>query len=891
MNNNENENDTTNEKNNKINIININSKRIPEKRNDNLFSFINLIDDNTKQRLTRRIKKLSMNKSPNRRASFVINLEQIDERVKNLLNLFPFFSEYDAFMENEGRRIISEIAVESSEDLFEKNNIIYKYGDDIRQFYIILEGQVEIFFPFTEEIDMNIDEFYIYILRLRRFNEIEMLNDVLLLNNMTYMKEIGIDFNIDKYIYKLYLTYLRVEIDPEFLIKEETKDKKKDIYTKDIIYDFIIKNKINFEETFDDKEIKELVLRISEELIETIKWIMPEKLCEIIIEKTGEGIYKRLVNIQEKFIQTFKKNCKWQNIESQNYSKRILPTKVENDRLISKRMIIMKYLHIDTLKKGQHFGEFTPDSFTLFSHSYLEKVRKSDFRQIELHKYHNFRNMTVISSSFIHLYSFNKAVFSNYFSKFIENKTSQKKSYLSHHHLFAKTNNNNLLKAYSICFKEKDIKDGDNIIKENELLTESNIFIYFILQGEFQLSCNKTIPQIDEIIKILGKEHEIKNTYNKHVKDILNTPQYEDLVKNPIHIKLNFLKKNDILGLTECFDQDRYFINVKCSQKGTKLLYVDSRIIKMFIDSDETIRENKDKIIYEKYKLLSQMLINQRKMFFDSILNMNKIKLEIDTGYKPIKIKYKSLPKIKTHKSLKVKNSSLNDFFHQKSTISNFNINTKKHCNKDLDKILISIDYRNVLNDRKIEKSKEFRKRLKEKMEKKLKDNELKIRINRLKALKIFETEKENKYFNPVVFESKLGTFSKTNLLNKNIYKIFPSLQSNSLKELDNKYELVIPYQYHKLKNSSSTSQINPLFYDDFNRSFNLSQYFNLDTEEKNKLYENKQNSLDYTLKIKGINDNKELHTKRLRKKNIRINYRLNKGYFRNNNSKSGKFY
>ena len=32
---------------------------------------------------------------------------------------------------------------------------------------------------------------------------------------------------------------------------------------------------------------------------------------------------------------------------------------------------------------------------------------------------------------------------------------------------------------------------------------------------------------------------------------------------------------------------------------------------------------------------------------------------------------------------------------------------------------------------------------------------------------------------------------------------------------------------FNKLKNSLSTSQINPLFYDDFNRSFNLSQYFN----------------------------------------------------------------
>ena len=63
----------------------------------------------------------------------------------------------------------------------------------------------------------------------------------------------------------------------------------------------------------------------------------------------------------------------------------------------------------------------------------------------------------------------------------------------------------------------------------------------------------------------------------------------------------------------------------------------------MFIDSDDIIKKNKDKIIYEKYSLLSQNLINQRKMFFDSLLNTNKIKLEIDTGYKPIKIKYKSL--------------------------------------------------------------------------------------------------------------------------------------------------------------------------------------------------------------------------------------------------------
>ena len=894
MDNNEDENETKNQENqNKTDNFNISVKRISEKRRHNLFSFIEIIDDNAKRRLTRRIKKLStIRHSSNQKSNFVLNLEQIQERINNLQNLFPFFPEFDDFMENEGEKIMGEIAVESYEDIIEKDKIIYKYGDEIKQFYLILDGKVDLFFPFTEEVEMNIDEFYIYMLRLRRYNEIEMLNDVLLLNDMSFMKEIGMNFNIDKYIYKLYLTYLRIEIDPEFLIKEESKDKKKDLYTKDNIFDFIRKNKINFEDTFDDKEIKELVLRISEELIETIKWIMPEKLCDIIVEKKDEGIYKRIVNIKDIFLKQLKSNCKWQNVESKNYAQRIMPKKVINDRLISKKMIIMKYLYIDTLKKGQHFGEFTPDSFALFSHSYLAKIKKSDFRHVELHKYHNFRNMTVIASSLVHFYSFNKSIFSNYFLKFIEKKTLKKKQYLSNHHLFSKSNNNNLLKTYSLCFKEKELKEGDNIIKENESLTESNINIYFILEGECQLSCHKTIPQIDEIIKILGKEHLIKETYNQEVKNILNTPQYDSLVKNPVQIKLNFLKQNDIVGLTECFEEDKYFINVKCSQRGTKLLYVDSRIIKMFIDSDETIKENKDKIVYEKYRLLSQNLINQRKMFFDSILNMNKIRLEIDTGYRPLKIKYKSLPQIRTYKSIKMKNSKFNDLLNAKSTMNNFNMNTKlKHFDGDLDKILISINYRNVLNERRMEKSKELRKKLKEKMEKKLKDNEQKIKRKRLNVLKLFDTEKENKYFNPVVFESKLGAFSKTNLLNKNIYKILPSLKTNSLKELDNKYELVIPYQYHKLKSSSSTSQINPLFYDDFNRSFNLSQYFNLNTDDKNKSYETKQSSLDYTLKIKGINDNTNTNKNRktLYKNNTRINNRLNKGYFRINITKVGK--
>ena len=852
-------------------------KGIPEKKRHNLFSFAGFIDEKTKEKIALRLKKLSLSKKSKASNAFILNMEQIEQVTKNLLTLEPFFSEFNKLMDKKGDDIIAEISYASKEDIFEKNQIIYKYGDEVDRFYIIFEGQVELYFPFTEEVEMNIDEFYIYMLRLRRYDEIEMLNDVLLLNEEKFLKEINGKFNVDRYIYKLYVSYIRLKFEPEYLFKEENKDKNDKSSN-------MYNNIINFDDTFDDKEIKELILRISDELIETIKYIIPEKMFEIIEEKVDGRINKKIIKLPEQIIKIHKKLNPLNIINGQNYYERILPKKILNDDLVKKKIIIMKYLKADTLTKGQTFGDFNSDSFALFSHYYLEKMKNSNLKLIKPHQYHNFRNMTVITSSQTFLYSFGKTIFFEYFSKYIERKTYKKKVYILNHPLFSISNNKNLLKTYSQCFKEQFLKEGEDIIKENDILTESNIFTYFIIKGECQLSCMKTIPQIDEIIKILGKEDEIKNTYNKNVKEILNTPQYEDLVKDPVKFKLNYLSKYDIIGLTEYFNKDKYFLNVKCTQKGTKIYKVDSRIIKLLIDSDEMIKENKNKIIYEKYNRLSENLINQRKMFFDSLLNEKKINLDvdnIDTGYRPNKIKYKPLPQINTYKL------PLSNFQHKfdnlnPQTVKN-NIYTKTrlaHFTEDLDKLLTGITHRFTLRDRRINKSLEFRKKLKEKMEKIKQRKELEIKMNKVSE----EKEQNQMEEKRIAFDKKFGAFRKTKSLFRNIFRVLPSLKNNSLNNMESQYELVLPYEYHKLRNSNSTSEINPLFYDDFNRSFNLSQYFNLKNDKNDKSEEKKKGNLEYALKLSGkIDNNKKIYNKRNFQKNglnnrfQRINIRRDK--------------
>ena len=81
------------------------------------------------------------------------------------------------------------------------------------------------FFPFTEIVNMNIDEFYIYLLRLRRYNEIEMLNNVLLINQGKFMVEFDESFDFDDYILKLYNTSLKLKFDSTFLNKGQTRKK------------------------------------------------------------------------------------------------------------------------------------------------------------------------------------------------------------------------------------------------------------------------------------------------------------------------------------------------------------------------------------------------------------------------------------------------------------------------------------------------------------------------------------------------------------------------------------------------------------------------------------------------------------------------------------------
>ena len=852
-------------------------------------------------------------------------------RLNTLYSLEPFYTDFISNSEKKGEENLKIISEGYKEENFKENNIIYRYGDEADKFFVIKEGKISLFFPFTEVMNMNIDEFYIYLLRLRRYNEIEMINDVLLINQGKFMIDFDEGFNFDNYIIKLYNTSLKLRFDSDFLYKDKKKKKihkikvnknkslsvqnnknrkiNLNINKKSNIYKIKLnssRSRISEESNefddnklkiFYDREIKELVIRIEEEIIETMKWIMPDKLYEIYEKIEDDKKIKKLIRIPDELIQKYKQYNS-NIINNKDYSKRILPPKINNKKLEKREIIIMKYLYISTLFKGFYFGDFCSDSLTLFCPKYLINAKNSRI-PLKMHEFYLFRNMTVISNSnSTCLLSFNKKLFFANISKFIENKTYPKKKFLLNHPLFANTDNKNLIKTYSVCFQEKSIKEGEFLIREDEELNESNINLYFVIKGELQAFCKKNIFQIDEIVKLLGREDNIKDTFPKELKGLLGTKYFNDLASKVLNIKLNYFTKNDIIGLAESFINDKYFNNIICSNNNTKIYCVDLRIIKLLVDSDDIILKNKNIIIYHKYRILTDILLNQRKIYFNSFFNLEKHNVDNNILIKENndnnnnedmknnsreligdnfnndlinkeKIDYANIRTIQ--KLNEVRSSSFEENMNQiqvnplsikktKIIKNKEDINDEK--NKivknlgDIDKLLVNLNYNYTLTDKRLERTQEFRKNYLIKMEKI--NAEKKAREERRKKIKL-ENEKclrkSQSNFNVKVFQKSISIY-------KNVFRELPLLPNkDNFIKLNGQYKLIIPYKESKLKKSNSTNNINPLAYDDFNRYYNTSQYFrfknlNNTKNEKNffeeKKYEPRKDYFEYNIELKS---------------------------------------
>ena len=92
---------------------------------------------------------------------------------------------------------IKNVSQNYNSEVFDNNSIIFKYGDDADKFYIIHHGKVDLIFPFIDNIEMSMDEYFIYLMKLRIYDEFEIINEVLLINQGVFMEDSNENFSFD----------------------------------------------------------------------------------------------------------------------------------------------------------------------------------------------------------------------------------------------------------------------------------------------------------------------------------------------------------------------------------------------------------------------------------------------------------------------------------------------------------------------------------------------------------------------------------------------------------------------------------------------------------------------------------------------------------------------
>ena len=753
------------------------------------------------------------------------NLKGNEEIINFLYNLQPFSNRLINTFPNSQEEIIKKVSSEYHSKNIQKNSIIYKYGDEADKFYIIHEGKVDLIFPYTETIEMNKDEFFIYLLRLRRFNEIEMLHNVLLMNQTVFLENLGENFIFDNWIIKAYNTLIKLQYDPHFIDRTSIKKKKKKLNAfnpKENInfIDFLPnykknnnKNENKFEEkVFENRKMKELILRISDELILTIKLSFPDLYKEVKVDIFENNRIIVNLPIDPKKIELIN------NVKTEDYINRIKPPILETG-VLRKKVIVMKYLYIKTISNGEHFGDILNDNTSLFSSAQLSLIKKSNFN-FKLHQFPFFRRMTAIAKNEDNNYIgyINRKTYYDTLRRFSEKFNYEKNSYLLNCFIFKEVKNPNLIKTYSFCFNEIEIKENEFLISQNQKLNEDNRIVYIIKNGEFQSKCNKSIEQIDEVITNLGYGNQLYITLPKNLIDLIDTPYYDNIIKQKFNMKLGYVTSNDIIGLTELFDGNYYFNDYICTSKTANLYAVNFKIMNLLIKSDSNINNCKNIILYNKYKILSESLLKQRQIFFSCYFQKERDKLmKIKSEKKMNKTKYNRFS------NLFIKKVEINEEPNLNSIISSIG---------ELDKMLskmngkiVNVKNKYSLKNRKLKKEKD------EKRNKSfIKENKYSQSVNDILD---YKTYKEILQMN-----SHLRRIIPNELYNKKTENEKKNDKSN---EKNNKQNIII---------NSSSKKSDSTLHDDFSKVNNSKFFYDLNPQNKVKFI-HQRSLFDITLNKK----------------------------------------
>lgn len=512
-----------------------------------------------------------------------------------LFHLEPFNQIISESAGDEAQEIIRNLSYNLRYEHANKNTILFRFGDYSEKFYLILKGQVSVAVPNEEEMELTEEEYFLYLLKLRQYNEKDILNKVISKNYTSYFFE---EKTFDLWIHTAYNTLIMLRSPQrgmnnfnihnknqrrQSMLKSPMKRRKissvgdsspmKRVRRFSVHQQPQVQTNSDYKTVFDTAEKRNLVIRLENEIIAAMKTVNPsimEYLPEFNLPGTKKN--KNEVTVEEYITRTKPL------LFSYNYG------------VHRKRVYVTTYFIANEMSSGDKFGEMMTD---IHNNNIL-----------------NTRVMTIITKEDCDFGTLDKISYNKCLKEVSEKMRKSKLNFLLQMEIFKNCNKNLFMKNFCNFFTKKILHSQDTLFEEGAD-SESGRIIYMIRDGEISTFCRKSIDDVHYLMNILGYSSLLQTEDSED--DFVNDDDFKKYCSKKNIIRLQILKENDILGLNDCVVNGRFAYSAVCSSSQATVYEIHINFFKMLTALDSAIERNVNEYVLIKRNLLVKILLKNKK--------------------------------------------------------------------------------------------------------------------------------------------------------------------------------------------------------------------------------------------------------------------------------------
>ena len=738
--------------------------------------------------------------------------------IKSYLKSMPSFMNIISKEQNSSlsENLIEEISIHLRHEYIPKNNLVCRFGEKGEKFYIILKGKVTFLVPKMMKCYLNLEEYIIYLMQLRKNEEFELINNLLVQNRIFYPIE---DDNLDEYLIKEFDEYQK------YVHRTGRKKVKSKTGKNNLKLNFNMKA-INDEQNTEKDNSKALEYELDTNLKLDLK---SEERPDVKRLTIGSSKYINTLNVsnnsQKRNYFSYQTYQKMGSLVSKINQSRAYSLSIETstNNLVSGENSVKAYLRANNVqdRELESYGRKLVNIYHYEEMSTFENGQTFGF--IALQSKASKRASTAVVVEDCDLGVLNKDEYLQFFE--VINTKEKKNLYelLKFYNLITAVSEHKFIKRFYHMFEYKKFYKNNIVLDINKPFKELLVFS----SGLFIIYIKVNIPELNDLItkiktmrgKLLGlSKYKIERSLEekRENQDLMIRRNYMSEKESKILLKkynytISIISDHLILGYPDTIDPLTHLplFNCVCTSAESDGYSISNKSIKLINQDSVVIHNLKEfclmKMDYNlqrlkqfKKEILSKMKANEIATFSEN--NENQINEEnMNDNDENIKENdnniYDGIADLKR-----------NNFSSEKFNYINRNeLNMFKNMDNNKKKLLT-----NELNQEKIEKAiniiqsskNEEKKNILEKSSKRSYINTI-SRNNKLSNIKPFNTELNNQ--KEKMKESTTIIKLRESILNKQ-KKIELKLEENNIQMNDKKYKSVDNYNF---KHSLSTETFN----------------------------------------------------------------------------------